>query len=539
VRELSRLGIIGFCVVSILTGGAATLRATTAVSTIALVQRNGRDAGSTSSVALAFPSANVAGHWIGVCVRAGALNETITVTDSQGNTYRKAFQSNQTGDGDTFALYYAENIKAGANAVQVAVSSSTTLRLAILEYSGVATSGSLDVTATAQGSSSSVSTGSVTTTASGDLLLGVIMTGSSANFIAGSGYNIEQGVPGKPNTKLVSEDQVQASAGSVSVSASLGAADQWGAGLAAFKAALNSSSGLGTGGSSSVTATPASITFSNVPVGTTNSQTIQLTNGTGSSATFSASSVQAAGFAALGLTTPMTIAAGASSTFNVSYTPSSTGTVAGMLTLTGSGSASSVTIPLVGSGVTATGVLAANPPSVSFGNVAVGSSSTINVSLSNTGNSSLAVNSLATSGTGFSSSGLSKGISIGAGQTVVLAVAFAPNAAGSDTGTIAITSSATSGGSLTIPLTGSGSSSTHAVNLNWVASTASGVVGYNVYRSTVSGGPYTKIVSSPVTGTSNSDSTVQSGTTYYYVVTSVGQNGAESGYSNETMAVIP
>src|SRR3974390_2169568 len=92
VWELSRLGIIGFCALSILTGGAATLRATTAVSAIALVQRNGLDAGSTSSVALAFPSSNVAGHWIGVCVRAGALNETITVTDSQGNTYRKAFQ---------------------------------------------------------------------------------------------------------------------------------------------------------------------------------------------------------------------------------------------------------------------------------------------------------------------------------------------------------------------------------------------------------------------------------------------------------------
>ena len=35
------------------------------------------------------------------------------------------------------------------------------------------------------------------------------------------------------------------------------------------------------------------------------------------------------------------------------------------------------------------------------------------------------------------------------------------------------------------------------------------------------------------------DSGVSSGQTYYYVVTAVGVNSAESGYSNETVAVIP
>ena len=35
------------------------------------------------------------------------------------------------------------------------------------------------------------------------------------------------------------------------------------------------------------------------------------------------------------------------------------------------------------------------------------------------------------------------------------------------------------------------------------------------------------------------DSSVSSGSTYYYVVTAVGTNSQESGYSNEVQAVIP
>jgi fibronectin type 3 domain-containing protein len=75
--------------------------------------------------------------------------------------------------------------------------------------------------------------------------------------------------------------------------------------------------------------------------------------------------------------------------------------------------------------------------------------------------------------------------------------------------------------------------------LNWTASASSDVKGYNVYRSTVSGGSYAKINSSLVTGTSYTDATVASGQTYYYVTTSVDSSGVESQNSNEVKAVIP
>jgi hypothetical protein len=78
----------------------------------------------------------------------------------------------------------------------------------------------------------------------------------------------------------------------------------------------------------------------------------------------------------------------------------------------------------------------------------------------------------------------------------------------------------------------------HSATLNWVASTSS-VVGYNVYRGTVSGGPYAKMNSTPDASTSYVDTAVQAGQTYYYVATSVDVSGNESGYSNQATAVIP
>src|ERR1700733_11957856 len=80
--------------------------------------------------------------------------------------------------------------------------------------------------------------------------------------------------------------------------------------------------------------------------------------------------------------------------------------------------------------------------------------------------------------------------------------------------------------------------SLHSATLNWVASTST-VLGYNVYRSTSSGGPYTKVNSAPTSGTRYTDSGVQAGRTYYYVTTSVDVWGKESEYSGEVAATIP
>lgn len=80
----------------------------------------------------------------------------------------------------------------------------------------------------------------------------------------------------------------------------------------------------------------------------------------------------------------------------------------------------------------------------------------------------------------------------------------------------------------------------HSVTLTWVASTSANVAGYNVYRGTISGGPYaTKVNPSLIAGLTYTDTAVLAGQTYYYVAKAVDTSGAESAPSTQVTAVIP
>lgn len=205
---------------------------------ISLVQHTSMDSGSTSSTTLSFNSPNGTGNWIAVVIRAGNFStELFTVSDSNGNTYRQAVQLGQTISLETMAIFYAENIRGGANTITVSDTIPSPLRVAILEYSGVATSNSLDVTSMQMGHGASPDSGSVAATANGDLLLGAVLTSNSGRYTAGVGYYMEESVPKQPLSKLMVEDQIQNAAGIVSANASLAAPDDWGAVLAAFKPA--------------------------------------------------------------------------------------------------------------------------------------------------------------------------------------------------------------------------------------------------------------------------------------------------------------
>jgi hypothetical protein len=72
------------------------------------------------------------------------------------------------------------------------------------------------------------------------------------------------------------------------------------------------------------------------------------------------------------------------------------------------------------------------------------------------------------------------------------------------------------------------------VVMQWVANTDPDLEGYNLYRATQSGGPYTKINTSLITTNTYTDTDTVDGTTYYYVVTAVDHVGNESGYSPES-----
>jgi hypothetical protein len=273
----------------------------------------------------------------------------------------------------------------------------------------------------------------------------------------------------------------------------------------------------------------------NTPV-TITSQPVSQTVTAGQTATFSVTATGTAplsyqwrkngtsisGATAASYTTPATTSADNGAQFTVVVT-NSAGSVAS--------SAATLTVN------TASLLLSANPSSLAFGNVNVGSTKTVSATISNTGNSSVTIANVSQSGPGFSASGISSGLVLAAGQTATLSVTFAPSATGSVTGNVIISSNATNS-PLNIGLTGSGVQVSHSATLSWNASTSS-VSGYNTYRAAVSGGPYTKLNASLNISTSYTDSTVQSGQTYYYVVTAVDLSGVESSNSTEASATIP
>jgi hypothetical protein len=295
----------------------------------------------------------------------------------------------------------------------------------------------------------------------------------------------------------------------------------------------------GTATQPQLTATPSSAPFGNVVTGTSNSQTINLTNGGTATVTISAVTATGTGFSTTGITAPLNIAAGGSATFNAVFAPSTAGSVTGSVSLTSNAPNSPLAIALSGTGVAATKLLGLSTSSLSFGNVNVGSNSALSVALTNNGNSNVTISSVGVTGAGFSETGVTANEVLTPNQSVTVTVTFAPGAAGAVTGSVSIASNATNSPA-TISVSGTGVATTpHSVGLTWSPSTSS-VSGYNVYRGTTPNGPYpTKLNTSLLTTEQFSDSSVVSGQTYYYVVTAVDSSDVESVDSNQATAVIP
>jgi hypothetical protein len=208
-------------------------------SGVALIQHASQDAGITTSSSLAFPANTGAGHWIGVVIRAAQAGQTFTVTDTRGNTYQKAVQLNETADGTTVAIYYAENINGGATTVTIADSLGGTLRFAIFEYGGLALANSFDGAAVGQDTSTTPATSAATLASAGDLVIGALSTANGQTVTAGGGWTLEERVPAGPNTKLAVEDQIRPTAGSVAATGTLSSSDSWAAVVAGFRAAAS------------------------------------------------------------------------------------------------------------------------------------------------------------------------------------------------------------------------------------------------------------------------------------------------------------
>jgi len=287
--------------------------------------------------------------------------------------------------------------------------------------------------------------------------------------------------------------------------------------------------------SGQLTASPASLTFGSVPAGTSVTLTDSFTNTGGTNVTISQATVAGTGFSVSGLSLPMTLFPGASVTFYAEFAPAAAINATGGITVVSNASNPNLTVSLAGTG-TAQGQLTLAPTALNFGKTTVGTQVSQTSSLS-AGGASITVSSASLNSAEFSLGGISFPMTIPAGQSVPVTLTFAPQSSGAASAVLSLSSNAANSAAQT--LNGMGVAATeHSVSLSWTDSD-SGVAGYNVYRGSVSGGPYARINSALETSPAYSDTSVDSGQTYYYVTTAVNGSGAESSYSNEAQGVIP
>jgi hypothetical protein len=282
--------------------------------------------------------------------------------------------------------------------------------------------------------------------------------------------------------------------------------------------------------SDTLTAAPTSLSFGEVPVGSTTSLSVVLTNTRSSKNTVNSAQTIGSGFSVTGLTFPLTLNAGQSVTMTVNFAPQVAGLTGGSVFLSGP----NLNIPFAGTGSTI-GQLTIAPSALNFGTIDIGNSKTQTATLSATGGS-VTISSAASSNPQFTVSGVSLPLTLNAGQSVNLYLVFSPTQSGTDSATLTVISNA-SDTKTTESLTGAGIAAQHSVALSWSPSTSS-VVGYNVYRG-ASPAAYSRINSSLDPNTAYTDNTVAAGMTYYYAATAVDSSGQESSYSSPIQVVIP
>ena len=293
---------------------------------------------------------------------------------------------------------------------------------------------------------------------------------------------------------------------------------------------------------------PSALSFGTVAVGSSLNKVATL-SASNSDVTVTSVASSGQGYSVSGISLPVTVSAGQSVSFTVTFAPQAAGASTGSISVSSNAPESPTSIALTGTGSSSgsgagpgPAQLGVSPSSLSFGTVTVGSSLNKGGTLS-AGTSDVAVTSAAWSGQGYSVSGISFPVTVPAGKSVPFTVTFAPEAAGASTGSISFISNAANSPTAEA-FSGTGAQAAqapatpHTVDLSWTAS-SSAVLGYCTYRGTQSGGPYSKLNSSPSTNSSYSDSTVEAGQTYYYVVTSLGTDSVESAFSNQATAVVP
>ncbi|HWX55325.1 MAG TPA: galactose oxidase-like domain-containing protein [Verrucomicrobiae bacterium] len=194
--------------------------------------------GTNSSASQSVSLTETAGNLLVAAVYWNGSN-AITISDSLGNTWNSAPVQDNSAAATDVQIWYAQNIKGGANTVTLTQPWAVTAGFYVIEYSGLATTNVLDTSAgrIAPTSTQVADTGNLTTSGSRDLVVGLFAdTWGSGTMTPASGW-ISRGTD--PNFYSLVVDNLPGGTGTFDPTASLPGSNSdaaWSATAVAFKA---------------------------------------------------------------------------------------------------------------------------------------------------------------------------------------------------------------------------------------------------------------------------------------------------------------
>jgi len=410
--------------------------------------------GSPSSLSVALPANTLAGDTLLVAFDYSSGVTPSSVTDSQGNVFSPVGNQLSTPGGTLSRVYYAGKITGGADAVTITLSTTSGYLEAYLsEYSGVNLTTPVDTQAGASGNAGAVSSGNATTSVAGDIIYGVCIGDWACT--AGSGFTGRSTL----NGNLV-EDELAGTAGSY---AAIGSATN---GWTMQMVALQPISASGPAAVPAISLAPSALTFASLTVGTSSAAQIVTLNNSGNAALTLNIAITGSNPSDFSQTNNCgsSVAAGATCSISVTFTPAVSGSLAASLTFTDNAVGSPQYLTLSGTGAGAS--VSLSPTSLSFGNQSVSTpSGVLTATLTNGGNAALGLSSVALTGAnpGDFAQTNTCGSSVAVGASCTISVTFDPTASGSRSASVSFTDTA-SGSPQSLSLSGTGTSATVSVS---------------------------------------------------------------------------
>jgi hypothetical protein len=191
--------------------------------------------------------------------------------------------------------------------------------------------------------------------------------------------------------------------------------------------------------SAQLTSTPASLAYGTVYLGTiSTSKSVTIKNTGTTSVTITAVSSNCHEYKLSAGTTPITLAAGKTTSYSFIFEPDLNQAFDCDYTLTATG-ASNLSIPVTGTGATSKAIVSLSGNSLSFPNQTVGTSSAVQtIKISNTGTATIKVNTITVEPATFIMAPVTLPYSIAAKGSLTLSVTYNPQFAISETGTIGL-----------------------------------------------------------------------------------------------------